>query len=67
MVVGRKGELTRKEWMKKTQKFMYRAFSLANNGGIKCPCSRCRNSICEDKQMLSLHLCKVGFMPGYEV
>jgi hypothetical protein len=53
--------------MKKTQEFNDRAFSLANNGGMKCPCSRCRNFVCEDKRTLSLHLCKVNFMPGYEV
>ena len=53
--------------MNKTKEFVDRAFSLANNGGVKCPCSKCRNSVCEDKRTLSLHLCKVGFMPGYEV
>ena len=63
----KKGGGHTKEWMNKTKEFVDRAFSLANNGGIKCPCSKCRNSVCEDKMMLSLHLCKVGFMPGYEV
>jgi hypothetical protein len=56
MVVGRKGELTRRC-----------GFSLSNNGGVKCQCSRSRNSVCDHKRMLSLHLCKVGFMPTYEV
>jgi hypothetical protein len=56
-----------KEWMNKTKEFVDRAFSLANNGGVKCPCNKYRNSVCEDKRMLSLHLCKVGFMPGNEV
>jgi hypothetical protein len=56
-----------KEWMNKTQEFIDWAFFLSNTGGVKCPCSRCRNSICEDKRTLSLHLCKVGFMPGYVV
>jgi hypothetical protein len=51
----------------KTQEFIDRAFSLANNGGVNCPCNKCRNSICEDKRMLSLHLCKVGFLPVFEV
>jgi hypothetical protein len=31
-----------KEWMNKTKEFIDRAFSLANNGGMKCSCSRCR-------------------------
>jgi hypothetical protein len=48
-----------KEWMNKTKKFVDRAFSLANNGDVKCLCSNCRNSICEDKRTLSLHLCKL--------
>jgi hypothetical protein len=63
----KKGGGHTKEWMNKTKEFVDRAFSLANNGGVKCPCSKCRNSVCEDKRTLSLHLCKVGFMPGYEV
>jgi hypothetical protein len=53
--------------MNKTQEFINRAFSLANSRGVKCPCSKCRNIICEDKMTLTLHLCKVGFMLGYEV
>jgi hypothetical protein len=55
------------EWINKTKEFIDCTFSLANNGGMKCPCSKCRNSVCKDKRTLSLHLCKVGFMPGYEV
>jgi hypothetical protein len=63
----KKGRAHTKEWMKKTQRFIDRAFSLANNSDVKCLCDRCRNSVCEDKRTLSLHLCKVGFMSGYEV
>jgi hypothetical protein len=63
----KKGATHTKEWMKKTQEFINHAFSLANNGGMKRPCSRCRNSVCEEKMMFSLHLCRVGFMLGYEV
>jgi hypothetical protein len=63
----KKGGGHTKEWMNKTKEFVDRAFSLANNHGVKCPCSKCRNSVCKDKRTLSLHLCKVGFMPGYEV
>jgi hypothetical protein len=34
---------------------------------MKCPCSRYRNALCEDKRTLAMHLCKFGFMPGYDV
>jgi hypothetical protein len=63
----KKGGAHTKEWMNKTQKFIDHAFSLSNNRGVKCPCSKYRNVVCEDKRTLTLHLCKIGFMPGYEV
>jgi hypothetical protein len=53
--------------MNKTHEFIDRAFSVPPNQGVKCPCSRCRNALCEDKRTLTLHLCKFGFMLGYEV
>jgi hypothetical protein len=56
-----------REWMNKTQEFIDRAFSVPTNRGVKCPYNICRNAICEDKRTLTLHLCKFGFMPGYEV
>jgi hypothetical protein len=56
-----------REWMNKTQEFIDRAFSLPTNRGVHCPCNRCRNTLCEDKRTLTLHLCKFGFMLGYEV
>jgi hypothetical protein len=56
-----------KEWMNKTHEFIDHAFSLSNNHGVKCPCSRYRSVVCEDKRTLILHLCKVGFMLDYEV
>jgi hypothetical protein len=34
---------------------------------VKCSCSTCRNALREDKKKLTLHLCKFGFTPGYEV
>jgi hypothetical protein len=55
------------EWMNKTQKLIDHEFSRSPNEGVKCPCSRCRNALREDKGTLTLHLCKFGFMPGYEV
>jgi hypothetical protein len=55
------------ECMDKTQEFIDCAFLRPPDEGVKCPCSRCRNTLHEDKRMLTLHLCKFGFMPGYEV
>jgi hypothetical protein len=34
-----------REWMNKTQEFTNRAFSLPTNQGVKCPCSRCINTL----------------------
>jgi hypothetical protein len=55
------------KWMSKTQKFIDRAFSGRLNEGMKCPCSRCKNALCEDKRTLIMHLCKFGFMLGYDI
>jgi hypothetical protein len=55
------------ECMNNTQEFIDRAFSGPPDEGVKCPCSRCRNALHQDKRTLTLHLCKFGFMPGYEV
>jgi hypothetical protein len=41
--------------------------SLDDDEGVKCPCSRCRNALCDDKRTLTMHLCKFGFMPDYDV
>jgi hypothetical protein len=62
-----KGGGQMKEWINNTKEFVDYALSLAHNRGMKCPYSKCRNFVCEDKRMFSLHLCKVDFMPGYEV
>jgi hypothetical protein len=35
--------------------------------GVKCACIRCRNALYKDKRMLTMHLYKFGFMPGYDV
>jgi hypothetical protein len=63
----KKSEAHTREWMNRTQEFIDRALSVPTNWGVKCPCSRCRNTLYEDKRMLTLHLCEFGFMPGYEV
>jgi hypothetical protein len=56
-----------REWMNTIQEFIDCAFSLPTNHGMKCSCRSCRNALCEDKRTLTLHLCKFGFMPDYEV
>jgi hypothetical protein len=60
----KKGGAHTKEWMNKTQEFIDHVFSLSNSHGVKCPS---RNIVCDDKRTLTLHICKVGFMPGYVV
>jgi hypothetical protein len=56
-----------RKWMNRTQEFIDCAFSVPANQGVKCPCRRCRNTLCEDKRTLTLHLYKFDFMPGYEM
>jgi hypothetical protein len=36
------------EWTNQTQEFIDRAFSGPPDEGVKCPCSRCRNTLRED-------------------
>jgi hypothetical protein len=55
------------EWMNKTQEFIDHALYGRLDEGVKYPCSRCRNALCEDKRTLTMYLCKFGFMPGYDV
>jgi hypothetical protein len=54
------------EWMDKATTFLDRAFSRTQI--VWCPCSVCENSrYMEDKRTIAIHLCKNGFVPGYEV
>jgi hypothetical protein len=54
------------EWMDKATTFLDRAFSWTQI--VRCPCSLFQNLRClEDKRTNAIHLCKNGFMPGYEV
>jgi hypothetical protein len=53
--------------MNKIQEFINHPFSIPANQGVKCSCSICRNTLCEDKRALTIHLCKCGFMSSYEV
>jgi hypothetical protein len=53
------------EWTR-PQDFFYCAFLLSYI--VWCPCSRCQNARClENNTIIVIHLCKNGFMPGYEV
>jgi hypothetical protein len=56
-----------REWVDKTNKFIEHAFSLLNNGMARCPCNMCRNGLSHDKKMVSINICRFGYMPGYEV
>jgi hypothetical protein len=52
--------------MEKATTFLDCAFSRTQI--VRCPCSRCQNSKClDDKRTIDIHLCKNGFVPGYEV
>jgi hypothetical protein len=53
------------EWMDKTTTFLDCAFLLSKIA--QCPCRRCQNTRClEDKTTIAIHMCKNGFVPGYE-
>jgi hypothetical protein len=58
-----------KEWVRNTNAFLDHAFSVPNaqRNGIVCPCLECRNRCRRRKAIVSTHLCKRGFMPGYEI
>jgi hypothetical protein len=66
-VIGRKSGAHTIEWKNKSQEFINRAFYVPPDKGVKCPCSGCRNALHENNMALILHLCKFGFMSGYEV
>jgi hypothetical protein len=56
------------EWIRKTEDFIARAFTLSRTGtDVRCPCSMCRIYRCQDKRTLSGHLCNYGYMSDYEV
>ena len=63
----KKGGRHTNEWFDKTQQFVELAYGKATQGVIRCPCNKCKNTVSHDKREVTLHLCKNGFMPGYEV
>jgi hypothetical protein len=56
-----------REWVDKTNKFIEHAFSLSNTGIIRCPCNKCRNGWSHKKKNVSIHICRFGYISGYEV
>jgi hypothetical protein len=63
----RKNEAHSREWVDKTNKFIEHAFSLSNTEIVRCPCSKCQNGLSHDKKKVSIHICRFGYMPVYEV
>jgi hypothetical protein len=60
------GENYTDEWMDKAMTFLDCAFLRSKI--VRCPCSKCQNSrYLEDKRIITIHLCKNGFVSGYEV
>jgi hypothetical protein len=54
------------EWIDNATLFLDHAFSRTQI--VRCPCSLCQNLRClEDKMTIAIHLCKNGFVLGYEV
>jgi hypothetical protein len=65
-VVGIGGGDYTDEWTDKATTFLECAFSWTQI--VQCPCSLCQNLRClEDKRTIVIHLCKNGFISGYEV
>lgn len=56
-------------WIRKTEDFVKRAFSIPNAGrdGVLCPCHKCANYKKQTERDMSIHLFKNGFMPRYLV
>ena len=53
------------EWVDKTNKFIEATFA-SGKRKIWCPCLQCKNYKEQTKKMMSLHLQKHGFKPGYK-
>lgn len=58
------------DWVRNTNAFLDLAFSGVSNpnavrSGVPCPCTDCQNGKRQRRAVLSMHLCKRGFMPGY--
>jgi hypothetical protein len=63
------GKAPSNEWIDQTTQFSNNAFSIAGvaeNDRIKCSCALCRNYFRHKRCTIELHLCKHGFIEGYE-
>jgi hypothetical protein len=65
--IWRKSGAHSREWVDKTNKFIEHAFSLSNTGIAMCPCIKCQNGLSHNKKKVLIHICRFGYMPGYEV
>jgi hypothetical protein len=55
-------------WVAKTDAFLDHAFARSYTGtDVMCSCSKCRNIYFLDRSIMSIDLCKKGYMSGYEV
>jgi hypothetical protein len=68
MYMGRviRDDVTR-EWIRKTDAFLERAFGEAAKGAslVPCPCSKCANKKRQTKKTMGAHIWKNGFTPDY--
>ena len=58
------------EWVSNTNTFLDNAFSIGSSvekTGVACPCSDCCNRVRRRRHVMTMHLCKRGFMPGYTI
>jgi len=58
------------EWVSNTNAFLDNAFSIGysvEKTGVACPCSDCCNRVRWRRHVMTMHLCKRGFMPGYTI
>jgi hypothetical protein len=56
-----------REWVDKTNKFIEHSFSPSNTRIVRCPCIKCQNGLSHKKKKVSIHICRFGYMPDYEV
>jgi hypothetical protein len=56
--------------VRNTNAFIDRAFNGVHNSkkfGVLCPCSECGNRVRQRRAVITIHLCKRGFTPGYTI
>jgi hypothetical protein len=67
MYTGRRGRNVTREWIRKTDDFVERAYGEAAKGAsiVPCPCSKCANRKRKSKKVMVEHIWKNGFTPDY--